>query len=44
MELPPDASIELSISSVTASGQNISPDKYGDYVTLSSTGSTYTNE
>lgn len=44
VELPPDATVELMITSIDAEGQPISPDKYGNYAYLSSPSSSYTNE
>jgi hypothetical protein len=44
LELPPDAYMELYISSIDSEGNIIPVNEYSDFATLSSTSSSYTNE
>jgi hypothetical protein len=44
VELPPDALVELTISSVTSETGPVGTANYGDYVYISSSNATYTNE
>lgn len=44
VELPPDATMELMISSITSEGQPITANNYEKYIFLDTPVSTYTNE
>ena len=44
VELPPDAVVELMITSIDAEWQPVAPDKFGNYAYLSSPSANYTNQ
>ena len=44
IELPPDAKVQVSISSVNAGNQSVPTDRLGNYAYLSSFEAPYTNE